>query len=62
MSKVFEKTDILQDKIYGNKYKCFYDKCRKTFQKVSMLLTHQKNHVSHYTFLFISEIKKTFHL
>lgn len=46
LSKVFEKTDILQDKVYGNKYKCFNAKCRKTFQKVQLLFAHEKNHVS----------------
>jgi hypothetical protein len=38
---------LLQDRVYGNKYKCFFDKCRKTFDLVSHLVIHSKIHVSH---------------
>ena len=31
MGQILEKADMLQDKVYGNKYKCFNSKCRKTF-------------------------------
>ena len=38
--------DILKDKISGNKYSCFFHKCRKTFEYVNQLFNHQKIHVS----------------
>lgn len=46
VKEILQETDLFQDKIYGNKYKCYFDKCRKTFDKISVLLQHQKIHVS----------------
>lgn len=45
--------DIIQDNVSNKKYKCFFDKCRKSYFTVQLLITHQKIHVRKSISLFL---------
>ena len=36
--------DIMKDKVSGNRYACYFSKCRKTFKHIHQLLEHSITH------------------
>jgi hypothetical protein len=43
---IFENAqDLLKDSVSDKKYKCFFVRCRKTFDNIVQLLNHEEIHV-----------------